>query len=44
MEGTTDIVDPAVEEYEAESSREVRIPTKEDSLENIQSYTYHEPG
>ena len=33
---TTDIVDPAVEAYEAQASGEVKMPAKEDSLENNQ--------
>ncbi len=32
VEGTTDIVDPAVEEYEAGHSVEVRTSEREDSL------------
>ena len=34
---TVDIVDPAVEEYEAGYPGEVQMPAKEDSLENNQS-------
>ena len=39
---TTDIVDPAVEEYVAQSLEEVRTPVKEDSLEGEQPETNEE--